>query len=284
MKRKALQSLAGFLDQISAPDFSAGEWVLPKSNNDEVIQMPYVRFSGIAAAFIKAAYENKWLETKFDWSEWATSPEATRLIDDPHALATAEPQDLSRLLTVCVRRDKFQEGALLNDFKSGLILRIVQRAAKIVGKIEGAIPLIKLSSQQAGGLGELLALAKLNSLGVAAYMSPEGAPGHDLIAIVDGEAKSIEVKTRQFLKKPIEITRWPVNLETKGDADFFLFVELDLRTISPTFYLLTNAQAHAVNKSFGDGQGNCYPAQVRLIAEKNSFSALLGVKADPSSD
>src|SRR6516165_8170601 len=120
----------------------------------------------------------------------------------------------------------------------------------------------KLSHQQAGRLGEMLALAKLNSLGLAAYVSPEGAPGHDLIAIVGESAKSIEVKTRQFLERPTEISRWPVDLGAKGDADFFLFVELDLRTISPTFYLLNNEQARATNR-VSQNLGNCYPAHVR---------------------
>lgn len=99
----------------------------------------------------------------------------------------------------------------------------------------------------------MLTLAKLNSLGLAAYMSPEGAPGHDLIVIIEDQQKSIEVKTRKFLYTPNEITRWPVDIATKGDADFFLFVELDLKNISPNFYLLTNEQARATNKSFGDG-------------------------------
>ncbi|WP_205914653.1 hypothetical protein [Rhodobacter sp. SY28-1] len=137
-------------------------------------------------------------------------------------------------------------------------------------------PLRKLSHQQAGTLGELLALAKLNTLGLAAYISPEGAPGHDLIVIVNGEAKSIEVKTRQFLERPTEIGRWPVDLGTKGEADFFLFVELDLRTMTPTFYLLSNAQARATNRiSAGSGMGNCYPAHVRRLIAPNDFSPLL---------
>jgi len=140
----------------------------------------------------------------------------------------------------------------------------------------------KLSHQQAGRLGEFLALAKLNSLGVAAYVSPEGAPGHDLMAIVDGAPKSVEVKTRQFLRKPTEITRWPVDLTTKGDADFFLFVELDLRTITPTFYLLSNEQARLTNK-ISSGQGNCYPAQVRLRVKANDFTALTGSSAGAAS-
>lgn len=91
-------------------------------------------------------------------------------------------------------------------------------------------------------------MARLNTLGLAAYISPEGAPGHDLIVIVNGKAKSIEVKTRQFLDRPTEITRWPVYLGTKGEADFFLFVELDLRTITPTFFLLSNAQARETHR------------------------------------
>ncbi|MGX9856406.1 hypothetical protein ACR03S_13335 [Limimaricola variabilis] len=132
----------------------------------------------------------------------------------------------------------------------------------------------KLSHQQSGNLGEVLALAKLNSLGIAAYASPDGAPGHDLIAIVDGTAHSIEVKTRQFLKRPTEISRWPVDMSTKGDADFFLFVELDLRTLSPTFYLLTNDQAHATHR-VSNGLGNCYPSHVRKAAVANDFTPLL---------
>ena len=133
----------------------------------------------------------------------------------------------------------------------------------------------KLSHQQAGSLGELLALAKLNSLGLAAYISPEGAPGHDLIVIVNGLPKSIEVKTRQFLERPTEIGRWRVDLGTKGKADFFLFVELDLRTLTPTFYLLSNEQARATNRiSAGSGMGNCYPAHVRRLIEPNNFKPL----------
>lgn len=137
----------------------------------------------------------------------------------------------------------------------------------------------KLSSQQAGTLGELLTVAKLNTLGLAAYMSPEGAPGHDVMVVVDGRPRSIEVKTRQFLKSAAtEITRWPVDMETKGDADFFIFIELDLRTMAPTFYVLTNAQARATFRDYIGG-GNCYPGEVRKLIQPNDFSALLPTAA-----
>lgn len=131
----------------------------------------------------------------------------------------------------------------------------------------------KLSRLQSGTLGELLAVAKLNTLGYAAYISPEGAPGHDAIVVVGGKAKSIEVKTRQYLHRATEITRWPVDIEAKSNADFFLFIELDLRTLSPTFYLLTNAQARETHRDYKGG-GNCYPAHVRQLVNANDFSAL----------
>ena len=131
----------------------------------------------------------------------------------------------------------------------------------------------KLSHQQTGSLGELLAVAKLNTLGYPAYICPEGAPGHDLIVVVNDQAKSIEIKTRQFANRPTEITRWPVNMKTKGDADYFIFIELDLGSLMPTFYLLTNAQAHETHRDYQSG-GNCYPGHVRQLVKANDFSVL----------
>lgn len=132
----------------------------------------------------------------------------------------------------------------------------------------------KLASLQAGTLGELLTVAKLNTLGLAAYISPEGAPGHDVMVVVAGEPKSIEVKTRQFMARPTEISRWPVDMDSKGDADFFIFVELGLSSLSPTFYLLTNAQAREAYRDHV-GSGSCSPPHVRLLSSPNDFSALL---------
>ena len=131
----------------------------------------------------------------------------------------------------------------------------------------------KLSSKQAGTLGELLSVAKLNSLGFQAYMSPEGAPGHDLMVVVGNRPKSVEVKTRQFLERPTEISRWPVNMNTKSDADFFVLVEIDLKTLTPTFYVLSNAKAKEAFKNYKGGP-SFKPSLVRKISEPNDFSAI----------
>lgn len=118
-----------------------------------------------------------------------------------------------------------------------------------------------------------MAVAKLNTLGFAAYLSPEGAPGHDAIVVVGGMPKSVEVKTRQYLKRPTEITRWPVDMASKGEADYFLFIELNIQDLCPTFYLLPNAQARETFRDYKGG-GNCFPADVRKLAKPNDFSRL----------
>jgi len=141
----------------------------------------------------------------------------------------------------------------------------------------GVIKLNKLSSHQAGTIGELLTVAKLNTLGLAAYMSPEGAPGHDVMVVIEGLPRSIEVKTRQFFTRPTEITRWPVDIDRKGEADFFVFIELDLRTMAPTFFVLTNAQVRETHRNYVGG-GNCYPPEVRKIVKPNDFSVFARTK------
>lgn len=94
MKQSALMSLAGFLDQISSEGFRAGTWISASNTDDGAVTMPYVDLGEVARSFFKAAYDNGWMDTKFDWMKWANSPEAEKLLgDDPAALATASPQD-----------------------------------------------------------------------------------------------------------------------------------------------------------------------------------------------
>ncbi|CAG4903511.1 unnamed protein product, partial [Acidocella sp. C78] len=63
----------------------------------------------------------------FDWPSWSGSEEAESLRDDESVLAKATPEQIARLLTVVIRQDRFCDGALLDAFNSGLILRIVGR-------------------------------------------------------------------------------------------------------------------------------------------------------------
>lgn len=129
MIEPALVSLAGFLEEIDDPEFKAGEWNAPEKSSEGYFHMPFVNFSPTVVRFIEAAYASGWVLADFDWPEWAQSSHAMRLRDDPDSIFQADARDLFRLLTMYIRQDKFVEGALLEAFDTGLIKRIVRRAA-----------------------------------------------------------------------------------------------------------------------------------------------------------
>lgn len=138
MTMTALEALADFLGELENPDFSAGDWTSATKTCVGSHQMPFVNLGPIAQKFRDAAYQHEWVMHHFDWSEWALSRGATQLFEDPAYLANAGEFDLFRLLTVCIRRDKFSEGSLLRDFESGLIIRIVRRASAILRESSAA--------------------------------------------------------------------------------------------------------------------------------------------------
>tara|TARA_Y100000589_G_scaffold224344_1_gene211926 strand:+ start:389 stop:736 length:348 start_codon:yes stop_codon:yes gene_type:complete len=78
--------------------------------------------------FAAMCYKFNWVEP-FDWPNWMQTEEATQLRDDPNALANATPKQLQKLLTVMIRQERFVEGSLAEHFESGLIDRIMDRAA-----------------------------------------------------------------------------------------------------------------------------------------------------------
>jgi uncharacterized protein DUF6508 len=66
---------------------------------------------------------------------WEESPEAVSLRDGPEGLRSATPEQLAYLLSVCVYEDRVKEGALLSAFESGLLIRILERAAIILSEM-----------------------------------------------------------------------------------------------------------------------------------------------------
>lgn len=123
------RGLAAFLAEFEQPDFRFGEWSEPESTEPGVMTMPYYSLSPVAGKFVESAYEFGWVLRDFDWPAWKDTPEAVRLRDNRSALESASPDDLARLLTVLILQERFCEGALASAFESGLLTRIVRRAA-----------------------------------------------------------------------------------------------------------------------------------------------------------
>ncbi|MFG1289098.1 DUF6508 domain-containing protein [Xanthobacter versatilis] len=133
MTRADIQALADFLPPLQQPGFTAGNVRGGEQTEPGVLQMPFIDYDPVVDAFVAVAYRQSWVLTDFDWQVWAQSDEAKALQGEETAIATATPEQLGRLITVCVRQERFCEGALMSAFDSGLILRIVERAAVLAG-------------------------------------------------------------------------------------------------------------------------------------------------------
>jgi len=131
-----LRAVVAFLQVVEADDFSPGEMVFPPDTPDGVSRFPYASESEPVRAFFQMLHEQNWV-VPFEWSVWVSSEEAKELFsEDGHELSNATAEQLSKMLTTCVRRDRFSEGSLLADFESGLMTRIIRRADALLRDID----------------------------------------------------------------------------------------------------------------------------------------------------
>jgi len=130
--QQRLRGLAAFLPQFEQPGFCFGHWEEPGRP-----YLPWYSFSRVTDEYIEAAYDLEWVRLDFDWPAWMQTPEAIQLRDDARALSRATPEQLSRLLTVLIRQDRYCDGALADAFESGLLTAICHRAAQLESEIEG---------------------------------------------------------------------------------------------------------------------------------------------------
>jgi len=131
--RRRLRILADMLPALEAPDFVAGRWHDSERRDDGVWTMPWYELGPAGLAFVRAAGEAGFMRTDFAWPVWVPTPEAIALRNDREALAQATHDRLAKLLTMLIREDRFNEGALAHSFESGLIVAIARRAKELAG-------------------------------------------------------------------------------------------------------------------------------------------------------
>lgn len=124
-----LKAISVYLPIFTDENFKFGEFIVKDG------QFPYVKFSKPAEAFVQMAYDADWMYS-FSWMDWQGTKEARRLLSDPEFLANASVTQLSKLITLLIRRDRFVEGELLAAYDNGLLLGIVRRAVEILKSFE----------------------------------------------------------------------------------------------------------------------------------------------------
>ena len=116
------QPLLALIPEIEKTS-SFGEWSGKDKNGEEAIQFPYCVPAPIVSQFLEIVY-NIPIIISFDLGSW----------DEGRKIASDENFDFNdtnlltkcKLITTIVRNDRFNEGALVSVFKSGLILKILK--------------------------------------------------------------------------------------------------------------------------------------------------------------
>lgn len=130
ISKEGLHALARYAPVLEARRFAWGEWKTKAS------QLPWLEHGDIASAFIADAYRFDWVSSDFNWLKWSRQPEAISLREDTSAVENARAEQLVKLLTCCIRSDRFCEGSLAADYDSGLLARIAVRAQHLVASMK----------------------------------------------------------------------------------------------------------------------------------------------------
>ena len=131
ISRKQLQSLADFWSVFDNPKFvyETQDEVKEKKG---VITMPSSSLSPEAKAFNRMIYQEGWILDGFDWPEWAQTDEFKDLFSKPESLAKASADQLAKLLTALVRKERFCEGTMASASAEGVLVSITQRAGMLL--------------------------------------------------------------------------------------------------------------------------------------------------------
>ena|SRR5271157_1007453 len=104
-----------------------------EKDKDGNIQMPFWDYDEIIELFLHIVY-NIPITISFDWCSWDEGRKMAK--NKNFNYDTIDIPTKCKLITAIVRNDRFCDGALLSEFKSGLILKILKSIEKQVGLLE----------------------------------------------------------------------------------------------------------------------------------------------------
>jgi O-acetyl-ADP-ribose deacetylase len=123
-----IDRLLAYLPVFQQPDFiPSTDQQVPEALRGSLMGMGQ-EWAPDLSAFHKAVYEEGFAYS-FPWVDWQDRAEA--FVKKPEMLATADLQDICRLLTTHVRKERFCEGHLPAMMHSGHITKLLERLQEI---------------------------------------------------------------------------------------------------------------------------------------------------------
>ena len=130
-RRKRLAALARYVDALTRPGFEFGTEPDVTPLGEGVFAINDGRMDVEATSFMEDVYAADWIE-EFDWTSWGYSEEGKIFLTNAGAIAHATDDQIARILTWFIRKDRFCSGTLLGAFKDGHLTALAQRAGALL--------------------------------------------------------------------------------------------------------------------------------------------------------
>lgn len=121
-----IQTVVKFLpifENINPDDFA--HMNPPPVIREDVLVLGHIEYHETVHEFMKACYENAFVQSSFDWVGWAS--EGRRYMKDPVLVGSARLATCIKLVTAHLRAERFCDGHLEDVLRSGHITAILRR-------------------------------------------------------------------------------------------------------------------------------------------------------------
>jgi hypothetical protein len=110
----AVQWAVSFIDRFENPAEKFGILHGVEKQRDGSMTLPWYEYRPVVTEFIQGLYDRQ-LNVVFDWGKWKRGE---KLFADPGLIGHATAADCLKLITLCVRKDRFSDGFLAEALKS----------------------------------------------------------------------------------------------------------------------------------------------------------------------
>ena len=120
LTNEKLDAVCKYLPYFESKDFTPGAW----ENMGEEDTASFYNYNDMINEFIYELYEQGFI-IGFNWPKWQS--EAMKYQKDPDLIDSADLLTIQKLLTLHIRKERFQEGHLAEIIKSGFLQKILKR-------------------------------------------------------------------------------------------------------------------------------------------------------------
>jgi hypothetical protein len=129
---KQIDALLPYLDRFTAEGFSVGTWHNPPG------VFPWFEFNEAVSEFQQALYDNGWITSSFNWTDWQET--AKEYVEKPQTIESADAKTIQKLFTTHVRKERFCEGHLAAMFENGHVVALLRRLKEVRENVKAETP------------------------------------------------------------------------------------------------------------------------------------------------